>query len=348
MFDFTNGARQKLAINLNLTRAGAATILRRSVQGPRREGWAWRFETVVDMMHKNAAAARDFSVKDLRASFDRLIALTPKPDASFETTTIAGVPAVWIGHNDIDGSIQVSPESDRILLYLHGGGYVTGSPEHYQGLIAEISRVCNMPALAVDYRLAPEHPFPAALEDAWAAYWWLLSQGVAADRIVVGGDSAGGGLAMALLLALNETGMPQPAAAFAISPWLDLTMSGISIETNFESDYLSLAGMEKTAAMYLNGRSARNPLASPIFGDLHNLPPLLLQAGTAEMLYDDARIFSKRAADAGVNVEFEPWSNMVHVWHAFHKLDAKAGQAIASIGRFVREYTTPEIVEQQI
>ena len=144
MFDFTNGARQKLAINLNLTRAGAATLLRRSVQGPRRDGWAWRFETVVDMMHKNAATARDFSVKDLRASFDRLIALTPKPDASLAATTIAGVPAVWIGHNDIasiDSSIQVSPESDRVLLYLHGGGYVTGSPKHYQGLIAEISRV---------------------------------------------------------------------------------------------------------------------------------------------------------------------------------------------------------------
>lgn len=329
---------QRLFLNLKLSRAGASTLMRRAVQGPRREGWAWRFETIVDVMHQNAATARDFSVTDLRTSFDRVVALIPPPKGSFEETTIAGVPATWVNHDEF--------ERDRVLLYFHGGGYVSGSPRHYQGLIARLANSAQMPMLAVDYRLAPEHPFPAALEDAWSAYWWLLSEEIAPDRIAIGGDSAGGGLAMALLLALKDTGMPQPASAFAISPWLDLTMSGISIETNFESDYLSLAGMEKTAEMYLNGRDARNPLASPIFGDLRGLPPLLVQAGTAEMLYDDARIFCKRAADAGVNVEFEPWPNMVHVWHAFHSLDARAEQAIASIGRFVREYTAPKILQR--
>jgi len=332
--------RQRFIVNAKLARAGVNTLARRTLQGPRRQGWAWRFETLIDMMHKTATDGRELNITELRDSFARLVAMTPTPDAFLEETTVAGVPAAWIAGPDVD--------TDRVLLYLHGGGYVSGSPRQYHGLVAELSHACNMPALAVDYRLAPEHPFPAALEDAWAAYWWLLSEGVPAEKITIGGDSAGGGLAMALLLALRDTGLPQPAAAFALSPWLDMTMSGISIQTNAESDYLSLKGMEATAEMYLNGRDPHNPLASPIFGDLSHLPPLLVQAGTAEMLYDDARIFCKRAADAGSNVEFEPWPNMVHVWHAFHKLEARGGQAIESVGRFVRECTSPKIVKQQV
>lgn len=324
-----------MLFGLKLTQAGASTLARRARQGPRREGWAWHFETLVDMMHRNAASERDFTVADLRAGFDRIVKLIPPPPVSLEETTVAGVAAAWIARDEID--------VDRVLLYLHGGAYVSGSARHYHRLLAELTNVCNMPALAIDYRLAPEHPFPAALEDAWSAYWWLLAEGVRPERIAIGGDSAGGGLTMALLLALKETGMPQPAAAFAISPWLDLTMSGISIETNYESDYLSLPGMERTAALYLDGCNPRNPLASPIFGDLRGLPPLLVQAGTAEMLYDDARVFCKHAADAGVDVEFEPWPNMVHVWHAFQRLDTRAQEAIASIGRFVREQTAPPV-----
>jgi acetyl esterase/lipase len=157
----------------------------------------------------------------------------------------------------------------------------------------------------------------------------------------VGGDSAGGGLTMALLLALRDAGVPLPGAAFGLSPWLDLTLSSASLQTNAASDYLNLTVLRRSAELYLGEHDPHDPLASPLFGDLHGLPPMLLQAGSAEMLLDDARRFARCAAEVGTPVEYEEWENMVHVWHFFFRLEPTARRALERVGRFVREEIEP-------
>jgi acetyl esterase/lipase len=225
------------------------------------------------------------------------------------------------------------------VLYLHGGGYVSGSPRTHRALAGEISHAAATRLLLPAYRLAPEHPFPAALEDAWVAYWWLLNQGAQPGQMVVAGDSAGGGLALALLVALRDAGLPLPAGLVCISPWVDLTLHSASVHANDGRDYLNGAAIRAVAALYLNGRDPHEPLASPLFADLHGLPPLLIQAGTAELLLDDSKRLARRAAAAGVAVELELWENMVHVWHFLYPFEAKARHAIRRIGCFVRERT---------
>jgi acetyl esterase/lipase len=228
------------------------------------------------------------------------------------------------------------------VLYLHGGGYVSGSPRTHRPLAGEIAHAAGARLLLPAYRLAPEHPFPAALEDAWVAYWWLLKQGVQPGQIVVAGDSAGGGLALALLVALRDAGLPLPAGLVCISPWVDLTLRGASLRANEGRDYLNAAAIRAVAALYLNGRDAREPLASPLFADLRGLPPTLIQTGTAELLLDDSKRLARRAAAAGVPVELELWENMVHVWHFLYLFEAKARQAIRRVGCFVRERVPAE------
>jgi acetyl esterase/lipase len=225
---------------------------------------------------------------------------------------------------------------DGVILFLHGGGYVSGSPVTHRTLVAEIARAARCRVVAPDYRLAPEAPYPAALKDAWAIYWWLLDQGVPPSRIVVMGDSAGGGLTIALLLALRDAGLPLPAGAAGLSPWLDLTLSGATMQTNAPTDYINQNVLSACARMYLDGRPAEaTPLASPLHADLHGLPPLLLQAGTAEMLLDDSIRFAARAEAAGVPVTLEQWDDMIHVWHFFYSITPAARQAIDHIADFV-------------
>ncbi len=222
------------------------------------------------------------------------------------------------------------------MLYLHGGGYFSGSPSTHRRLVADLAGAAGIPAVVVDYRLMPEHPYPAALGDAWSAYWWLLAQGFEARRIVVAGESAGAGLAVALLLLVRETNLPQPAGCICFSPWVDMGLTGATLIRNQASDYLNLAAMGRAASLVLAGRNPHDSYLSPIYADLHGLAPLLIQAGTAEMLFDDAARLAKRASAAGVTVEFEPWENMAHAWHFMAVGEPKARAAIGSAARFAR------------
>ncbi len=244
------------------------------------------------------------------------------PAITVEAVSAGGVPAEW----------TVSPGADvgRVVLYVHGGGYVFGSILSHRHLVAEIGRQAGVRTLALDYRLAPEHPFPAPIEDSLAAYRFLLDSGIPAARIALAGDSAGGGLVVAALVAIRDAGLPQPACGWVISPWVDMEALGGSFVSQAGLDpIVSRTAILEIAAMYLNGADPRSPLASPIYADLRGIAPLLIQVGAAETLLDDATQLAGRAGAVDVPVRLEVWPEMVHVWHVFHPMLAAGKQAIA-------------------
>ncbi len=230
--------------------------------------------------------------------------------------------------------------TDATLLYLHGGAYVFCSPRSHRHLVAALGEATNSVAFALDYRLAPENPFPAAIEDAVAAYRWLLDQGFAPNRIAISGDSAGGGLTLATMLSLRDAGLSLPAAGVCLSPWVDLTMAGASYTANAEA----IATRDRLAGyveLYLkDSTDVRHPLASPVFADLKGLPPLLIQVGAAEPFYDDSISLDAAAKTCGVESRLEIWPEMIHVWHYFHPMLTEGRQAIAGIGEFVKDKIT--------
>lgn len=271
-------------------------------------------------------------VPDTRAFYEQLGQQFPLPDGvTVEATDAGGVKAEWVR----------APEcrNDAVLLYVHGGGYVIGSPASHRHQVAALSQAAGIAALSLDYRLGPEHPFPAAVDDAVSAYQSLLAAGIAPQRIVVAGDSAGGGLTVATLLALRERGLPQAAAGVCISPWVDLTMTAESYTTKADVDpIVTRDGVTGMAQAYLQGQDAQTPLASPLFADLSGLPPLLIQVGTDEALLDDAVKLEAKAKAAGVDVTLEIWDEMIHVWHFFYPMLREGRDAIARIGEFVRAH----------
>ncbi len=226
---------------------------------------------------------------------------------------------------------------DRAFLLLHGGGFNAGSPRTHRRLASHLSRATHMRVLTPEYRLAPEHPFPAAVKDALSAYGWLLSQGIAAEEIVVGGDSAGGGLAVSMLLALREAGAKMPFAAVLMSPWVDLTISRPSYRTNRKYDAcVVLEDLQRAASWYAGDRDPADPMLSPIFADLSGLPPMLIHAAADEMMADEARLLAERAAAAGVETSLRIFDG---VWHAFHGAGMEipeSRQAIDEIGTYLR------------
>jgi monoterpene epsilon-lactone hydrolase len=250
-------------------------------------------------------------------------------DIAVEPVSANGVRAEWTS----------TPTADRdaAVLYLHGGGYVIGSLDSHRHMAAEVGRAAGAWTLSLDYRLAPEHPFPAAVEDALAGYRFLLSRGYRAGRIAIAGDSAGGGLVISLMLAIRDAGLAQPGCGWCISPWVDLEAVGETMTTKAATDpTVQRAGILDMAGLYLNGADPRSPLASPIHAELTGLPPLLIQVGAAETLLDDAIRLAKTAGAADVRVNLEIWPEMIHVWHLFHP-ELKAGlRAIEEGGSFVR------------
>src|SRR5499426_150991 len=270
------------------------------------------------------------TLAERRAQYDRAERAFPTPpDVSIEIAQTPDQSAEWL--------TPPGARADAVVLYFHGGGYAIGSPRSHRHLAAAIARAAGTRALLLDYRLAPEHPFPAALEDAVAAYQWLLAQGIASERVVVAGDSAGGGLTLATLLVLRDRGLPRPAAAVCISPWVDLTNSGESYVTKADVDpIVTRDGIEGMTQAYVGGGDRKAPLISPLYADLRDLPPLLVQVGSDEVLLDDARGLGQRAKAAGVDVTVEEWPSMVHVWHWFLPMLDEAQRAIDVIGRFVR------------
>jgi acetyl esterase/lipase len=270
------------------------------------------------------------TVPFMRESWERLFAdvrnLAP---VRREVVRAGGVDAEWL-----DGP---GARPDRVVLYLHGGGYVLGSVSSHRDMISRLSAAAGARALALNYRLAPEHPFPAAVEDAVAAYRWLLEQGIAPTRVVVAGDSAGGGLAAATLVALRDRKLPLPAAGALLSPWVDLEGIGESMNGGVADD--PMVRKDLIAAMaptYLNGADPRTPLAAPLYADLRGLPPLLIQVGRREVLLDDSTRLALAAQRAGVDVTLEVWPGMIHVWQIFASELEEGREAIAHIGAFVR------------
>ncbi len=254
----------------------------------------------------------------------------PAEDSRIIEVDAGGVPAEFV---TAAGSADLP-----VVLYLHGGGYVIGSTQTHRGLVDRISRACGGRVLSLDYRLAPEHPFPAPVEDATAAYRWLLGQGIPAEQIVIAGDSAGGGLTLAALGALRDARDPLPAAAIPISPWTDMEGTGASVETRKEVDpMVEIGGLLGMAKLYVQDGDPRDPFASPLHLDPTGFPPLLIHVGDYEILLDDATRFADRAKAAGVATTLEVWPEMVHVWHCFAPMLPEGQQAIERMGEFIRE-----------
>jgi len=275
----------------------------------------------------------DATVEQKRQRAATVERLVPHPPPGTRTLAVnaGGVKAAQI-------STRAS-QPDRHVLFLHGGGYIAGSPSLYRQLTWRIASAAQARVLSIDYRLAPEHPFPAALDDAMAAYRWLLAEeDGAAERIAVMGDSAGGGLALSLLLRLRDECVSLPAAAAALSPWTDLALTGRSFRMNAGIDpLLSAEQARRFVHHYLAGTDPCSPYASPLYGEPAGLPPTIIQVGSDEVLLDDAVRMADRMRTSGCRVELEIWPRMPHVWHLFAPMVPEAQRAIEHLGVFITE-----------
>lgn len=251
----------------------------------------------------------------------------PVRDVRLEKCTVAGMYC--------EVHVPRHVRSEGLIIYMHGGGFCIGSPRSHRNLIARIAKASGMRAISMDYRKAPEHPFPAALDDVIKVYEHYLSAGVSSTRIVFAGDSAGGNLVVSSLLKLKQLGRPMPAAACCISPWTDLSLSGVSLKTRGHLDLmLNEALLEQYAGHYTNGAHRLNETLSPLFGDLGGLPPLLVQVGAHEVLHDDAQRLVEKAHASGVDARLEIWDEMQHVWHYTSFVLQDGQRAIGHIGDF--------------
>lgn len=275
---------------------------------------------------------RPDSLAERRARLDAVASVDGiAPDIAFETATIGACEAEW----------SLAPGSDpgKVLLYFHGGGYCSGSIRSHRGMVSEMGRAARLRTLALGYRLAPENPFPAALDDALAAFAFLLDKGYTNNRIAIGGDSAGGGLSLALMTRLRDTGRPLPACAWLVSPWVDLEMTGETIDSKAAIDPLIHRDyLQQLAANYLAGHDVSDPLVSPLHADLTGLPPVLVQVGSAETLLDDAVRIAGRLGVADVTTELQVWPHMIHAWHLWSARLSAGRAATASAGAFLASH----------
>ncbi len=288
-------------------------------------------ENIVTMLRSQAAERGDaeMTVSEWREAYDGLGALLPAAEGvAVEKVDAGGVPAEWIGAGD-----------GPVVVYVHGGGYCIGSLDSHRSMLTHLASAVAGRVLALDYRLAPEHPFPAALDDACTAYRWVLAGGADPSRVVVAGDSAGGGLTLATLVALRDAGDPLPAAGVCLSPWADLTQSGATMAEKAEADPMVHAeDLDRWAAAYAGSDyDAGSAGLSPLFADLGGLPPLLVEVGTAEVLLDDARRLAERARAAGVEVTLFEGEDLIHVWHFFAGAVPEADEGIARVAGFIGE-----------
>lgn len=269
-------------------------------------------------------------VEQRRRDWEGLFA-KPHSGALGERVLANDVPCCWI-----------EPElvrTDAVILYFHGGGYQLGSVASHASLMERIATACGCRALGVEYRLAPEHRFPCALDDALAVWRWLLACGISPDRIAFAGDSAGGNLALAAMMSLRDAGLPMPAAAALLSPWTDLAATGESYETRAKTDPIHQRSMILALGRAYLGRDGdpKLPLASPLHAELGGLPPLLIQAGDRETVLDDSRMFTAKARAAGIDVELSVWEGMIHVFQLFADELQEARQAIDELGHFLTD-----------
>ncbi|MCB0501146.1 MAG: alpha/beta hydrolase [Bacteroidetes bacterium] len=273
-----------------------------------------------------------------RKSFERISVFTKYPRfVKSEKHTIAGLTAMSFYPKQLNDK--------RVILYLHGGAYCTGSVKTHKALIARIARASKCRAIGINYRLAPDHPYPAALEDALKVYEDLMDQGY--ENIFLAGDSAGGGLALALMLKLKDNRKKLPKGAVLISPWTDLAMTGESIRTKVYNDPLiDPKVLNYFAGLYIGEDSPTNPYISPLYGDLSNLPPILIQVGGNEVILDDSTRLAKKLKKNGCEVELEVWQKMFHVWHYLGGILPESKDAINSIGSFVQDVYQSEAAHE--
>lgn len=277
------------------------------------------------------AGSLDFGAppEEVRTVFDALLAGMPAPEGvTFNQITLGGVSALECAHAGDTGA--------GTILYFHGGGYIAGSAHGYRGLPAALALAAGIGAVAIDYRLAPEHPFPAAVDDGVAAFMALLERGVDPAHIIFAGDSAGGGLVVSSLIKLRDAGEPLPAAALLLSPFADLSCEGDSFESKAAEDpSLTASGLRAGAQHYLGGLDAKDPVASPVHGNLSGLPPIMIQVGSAEILLDDALGLARAAGMSGTQVRLDVWPEMIHVWQSFAFMLPEGAAAIDDAAAFI-------------
>jgi len=287
------------------------------------------FEKVMKLI-RSSKGEKGLTLQQQRAGFEAAPRFPLAEDVTCEEVDADGVPGEWI---KVPGAA-----TERVLFYLHGGGYALGSVNTHREMISRLARAAGVRALAINYRLAPENPYPAAIEDSVKAYRWLLAGGVKPGHVVIAGDSAGGGLTVATLVALRDAKVELPAAGVCISPWTDMECTGESLLASVEGDgMIVLDDIRQMANAYLGDADARTPLASPIYADLTGLPPLLIQVGGAEELHSDATRLAEKAEADGVNVTLESWDDMFHVWHSYATMLPEGQQAIDRVGEFIRK-----------
>jgi len=272
-------------------------------------------------------------VEQYRAGMEKMTSMAKMPDGvRTEKINCDGVPAEWI--------IPQNLKNPGVVLYLHGGGYAMGSINTHRALMARIADASKTKVLGIEYRLAPENPFPCAIDDAFKAYNWLLEQGFDHSKIVISGDSAGGGLTVALLIRIRDENAPRPAAGVCLSPWLDLVATGESILKLADEDPLiDLTSVKQFALYYAPEEKLKHPWISPLYADLTGLPPIYIQVSTSEILLDDTRRFAEKAQFAGIDIQVEYWEKMVHVWQAFGSYLPEALQAIQKLGIYIEKKT---------
>ena len=295
-------------------------------------------QDILEQFKQRQAAAQDAPAPDLatRRENSRSMAYPASPEITVSTVNVGPVPSEWVSAPGAD--------PDRRLLYFHGGGYVVGAPETRRDLAGRISAASGCVVLTAGYRLAPEHPFPAAVDDAWDALRFIRASGPSgqspARALFIGGESAGGGLTLATLVATRDAGEPMPDAAVTLSAWTDLAISGESMQTRATADPMitDLTGLREMIDAYLGGADPRAPLASPLYADLSGLPPLLMQVGDDEVLLSDTTAVAEKARAAGVEVTEEVWPEMFHVFQSYASVLPEAQQAVERIGEFLKAH----------
>ena len=290
-----------------------------------------QMQQMIELM-RSMPRDRSASIEQQREAMELGTQAFPALELEITPVEANGVSAEWV---------KPSRETPGVILYLHGGAYVAGSPRTHRNLTTRLAEATQHRVLAIDYRMAPEHPHPAAVEDAVAAFRFLLDTGSAPNQIAVVGDSAGGGLTVALLIALKDAGLPLPGCAVPISPWTDLEGVGESWTTRADVDpMIDPDDLRKKGAMYLGGADPHTPTAAPIYADLTGLPPLLIPVGDAEVLLDDSLTLAKLATEAGVDVTLDHQPEMIHVWPLFAGIAPESDAAVERIAEFIAKHLT--------
>jgi acetyl esterase/lipase len=331
-FQLCGPRRYQLRAAWTLSWVSSATVLHRAVRGPLRPGWNLALE--MSTAYLRAMERESFrlpTIREQRLYTDALVFTSPAlPHVTVTPVEGDGIKGQWY--------VPLHPVEQTTLLYLHGGGYAffAGASAN---MTATIAHATNTRTFALDYPLTPEHPFPAQLDSALDAYRWLLAAGSVPNQLVVAGDSAGGNLVLALLLALRERGLPMPALAVGLSPWVDIACSGESMFTNDGIDWVGREMAVRWGEWFANGHDVRDPMISPLHADVQGLAPLYIQAGTSEVLIDQIREFVDRARRQGATIAYDEWDNLPHDFQAYGNALPQAAAALARLARQMRDHT---------